>query len=282
MHVDADTRTGLPVPGAPDLVTRTILGKTLWESRRSLLGWSLSVGAVAAAYTSVWPTMNTPEMQKAIAGYPKSLLEALHYTDMTTAVGYVGSAVYGLLGALLITVYGIAGGARTVAGDEEEGLLDLLLAHPVGRVRAALDRFAAVAVGLVLMTLVVWLVVVAVNVPLALAVSPANAAGASVHLALLGLVHGSVSFAVGAATGRRGWAIGAGAAVAVLGYLASGVLPQIHGLGWTRDVSPWDWAVSGSPLANGIQVGDCGLLLALSVVLIGLGSWAFTRRDVGV
>jgi ABC-2 type transport system permease protein len=47
-------------------------------------------------------------------------------------------------------------------------------------------------------------------------------------------------------------------------------------------VTPWNWFLGGVPLRNGLQVADCGLLLAMTVVLVATGTWVFTRRDVGV
>jgi ABC-2 type transport system permease protein len=282
LHRADEAQRGLPVPHAPDVVTRTIVTKALWESRRSVTGWALSIGAVGAVYASVWTTMNTPDMQRAMASYPKALMEALNYTDLSSAIGYVGAAVYGLLGALLMIVYGVGAGARAIAGDEEDGRLDLLLAHPVSRARAALERFAAIVVAMLLISVTLWLVIQAVNGPAQLGISAANSAAAGVQLALLGLAHAAIAFGVGAATGRRGLAVAVAAAVAVLGYLANGVFPQVASLRWTRDVSPWNWSVAGSPLRNGLQLGHCGLLLALIVVAVAVGTWAFSRRDVGV
>jgi len=273
----------LAVPRAPDVVTRTILTKTLWEARRSLVGWTLSIAAVGGMYAAFWPTINTPDMQRAMASYPQALLEAMNYTDLTSAAGYIGSAVYGLLASALVAVFTITTGARAVAGDEEGGLLDLVLAHPVGRARVALERFGALVVEVVVIGVVLWLTMVALSGPAQLeGITAGGFAAAGVQLALFGLATGSVGFAVGAATGRRGWAVSAASAVAVLGYLANGVFPQFEPLRWTRDVTPWNWFLGGVPLRNGLQVADCGLLLAMTVVLVAAGTWAFTRRDVGV
>jgi ABC-2 type transport system permease protein len=273
----------LAVPRAPDVVTRTIVTKSLWEARRSLVGWTLSVSAVATMYAAFWPTINTPQMQQAMASYPKALLEAMNYTDLTSAAGYVGSAVYGLLVAALVTVFTIAKGARAVAGEEEEGLLDLLLAHPVGRGQVALQRFAALVVEMVVIAVVLWLAMVAISGPAKLeGITAGNYAAACLQLTLFGLAIGSVAFAVGAATGKRGWAVSTASAVAVLGYLANGVFPQFEPLSWTRDVTPWNWYLGGAPLRHGLQVADCGLLLAMTVVFVTAGTWVFTRRDVGV
>lgn len=273
----------LPVPGAPDLVTRTVLTKTLWEARRSVIGWPLAVAAIGAVYAAFWPAMDTPEMQEAMASFPPELLDAMNYNDLATPEGYVGSAVYGLLAAVLVIVMAVLHGSRAVAGDEEDGLLDLVLAHPVGRARLALERFAALAVLLVLTASALWVIMTVLTGPAKLTgITPGEFAAASTQLLCFGLMHGAVAYAVGAATGRRGLAVSAASGVAVLGYLANGVLPQVEGLAWTRDLSPWDWYVGASPLRTGLSVADCGLLLAVAAVLVAAGTRWFTRRDVGV
>ncbi len=273
----------LPVPGAPDLVTRTVTAKTLWDGRRAVLGWAVSIAGVGAMYGAFWPTIDTPEMQQAMRSYPKALLEAMSYTDMTTASGYIGSAVHGLLGAALMAVLAIQQGSRAIAGEEEDGSLDLLLAHPISRARLALERFGALAVTVAIAVTLLWVALVAISGPARLDdISVAGFAAASVQLALFGLTLGSVAFAVGAATGRRATAMAVASTVAVLGYLANGVFPQFEPLRWTRDVSPWNWLLGGAPLRNGLQLADCGLLLATTMVFVSLGTWAFTRRDIGV
>jgi ABC-2 type transport system permease protein len=262
---------------------RNVFTKTLRDARRSLLGWALAISAVAAMYAAFWPTVNTPEMQQALRNYPEGLLEAFNYDDLTSAAGYLGSSVYGLLVPLLVAVFAIAFGTRAVAGDEEAGTLDLLLAHPVGRTRLALERFGALAAALVLVGALLWLAMLAIAGPAELdGVTAAELAAASTQLVLFGACLGALAFAIGAATGRKTLAIGASAGVAVLAYLANGVFPQVEGLAWTRDVSPWHWYLGGEPLNNGLQTGDALLLLAVTAVLVAAGTWRFNRRDVAV
>ncbi|WDZ84587.1 ABC transporter permease subunit [Micromonospora cathayae] len=256
--------------------------KALYDARRSLAGWALAIVAVGTLYASFWPTMQTPEMARAMQAYPQELLAAFNYRDLTSAAGYLGSAVYGLLVPLLVAVLAIAAGTRAVAGDEEAGTLDLVLAHPVGRVRLALHRFAAVAVGVVGVAVLLGAAMVALGGAVDFAgVTVGGFAAMTVHLALFGVVFAALAFAVGAATGRRAAALGAGAGVAVLGYLANSVFPQVQALSWTRDGSPFHWYLGGDPLVHGVQPGGLLALLATTGVLVAAGTWWFTRRDLG-
>ncbi|SCL68451.1 ABC-2 type transport system permease protein [Micromonospora citrea] len=265
------------------MLLRDPFTKALHDARRSLAGWTVAIVAVGAMYASFWPTVQTPEMKEALAAYPEGLLEAFNYSDLTTAAGYLGSAVYGLLVPLLVAVFAIAAGARAVAGDEEAGTLDLVLAHPVGRVRLVLLRFAALAVGIVGVAVLLGVAMVALSGPAEFdGIGAGGFAAMTLHLVLFGLTFAALAFAVGGATGRRAAALGAGAGVAVLGYLANSVFPQAQGLTWTRELSPFHWYLGGSPLVDGVQPVGALLLAGATALLVAAGAAAFARRDVAV
>jgi ABC-2 type transport system permease protein len=183
---------------------RNVFTKALWDARRSLLAWAVAIAALAAMYAAFWPTVNTPEMQQALRNYPEGVLEAFNYDDLTSPAGYLGSSVYGLLIPMLVAVFAIAYGTRAVAGDEEAGTLDLLLAHPVGRTRLALERFGAFAAALVLVGAVLWLAMLAIARPAELeGVTAAELAAATTQLVLFGACLGALALAVGAARRSR-------------------------------------------------------------------------------
>ncbi len=262
---------------------RNVYSKWLWDNRRSIAVWAASIAAVGIGYAAFWPTIDSPAMQEALAAYPEGMLEALNYDNITTPAGYLISTVYGLLAAILLVVYGAGSGARMLAGDEEDGTLDLILAHPVARVSLGLQRFLGFVTAVALINLVLWAGLWAISGPARLTgISLGGYAAMHLQLTLFGTFFGAVAFAVGAATGRRMYAIGAASGVAVMGFFANGVIASVDGLEWMSDYSPFEWMTGGDPLTNGVQAGGTLLLLGFSVLLVTLGLWAFTRRDLGV
>ncbi len=257
--------------------------KWLWDARRSLPAWALAIAAVGGLYAAFWPTVDNPDLLAALDSYPDALLEAINYTDIATAAGYVSATVYGLLASLLIIVYSTAAGARIIAGDEEAGTLDLILAHPVARTRLALDRYAAFLVSVVIIAATIWLVMLALTRPARLeGISMEGWAAQHLHLVLFAAFFGGLVYAVGAATGRRAYAIAVGAAVGVLGYAANGIFPQVEGLEWTKRLSPFNWLNGSTPLTNGVDWGAILLMAGLAAAFVAVGTWALTRRDVAV
>jgi ABC-2 type transport system permease protein len=87
---------------------------------------------------------------------------------------------------------------------------------------------------------------------------------------------------VGAATGKRGLAIGAVAIVGVVTYFGNTLGPSVDVTTWMRDVSPFHYYSGGEPLRNGFQLVDSLVLLLTSIGLVVLGGIAFDRRDVAV
>ncbi|MGZ4482828.1 MAG: ABC transporter permease subunit [Nocardioidaceae bacterium] len=254
--------------------------KWLSDSRRALLGWTIAIVGVAAMYASLWHQVVNDQMRQVLRGYPKGLLEALGYQNLTVA-SYLTAQVYGLLGAVLMLILAISQGTRMVAGDEEAGTLGLVLAHPVSRWSLALQRYAALLLALAGICAALLLVMAAIaGLTGAHGVSLAGFTAMSVHMWLFGALFGAFSFATGAATGRRTAAIVAGAGLAVLAFAANGVLPQVQGLGWTQRLSPFHWLIGGSPLEHGLQGGHLLVMAALTVALVAAGLYAFDRRDL--
>jgi ABC-2 type transport system permease protein len=262
---------------------RSVFGKTLRDQRRSLLGWTIAVAAVGVLYAAFWPLMITPEMTAALEAFPPALLEALGYDDITTAAGYVGSTTFGLLGPALIIVFAAATGGSAIAGEEESGRLDLTLAHPVSRWSLALQRFAAIVVGMLLVGAALAISLIAISGPAQLGdIGTANLLAASLHLAVFGIFFGAVALGVGAMTGRRSLVYAAIAFVAIGGFLANNLAPMVDEIAFLRDLSPFHFYSGGEPLKNGLQAGDVGVLLAAGLVVVAVGGAIFDRRDVAV
>jgi ABC-2 type transport system permease protein len=259
----------------------TVFGKWLWDARRGLVGWTLAIVLVGSAYAAFWPLIEDPEMQELLENYPKAMLEALNYTDIASPLGYLNATVYGLLASLLLLIYSVSAGTRTIAGDEESGTLDLVLAHPVSRTSLALQRFGAFAASILGILAVFWLVMMVVARASGMAEATAGGLAAMhLHVAAFALLFGAISFAVGAATGRRAVALATGAAVGVLAYAMRGLIPQVEGLAWVEQWSPFYWLNGARPLQNGLDPAHVGIMLSVAVVLVALGTWAFNRRDV--
>jgi ABC-2 type transport system permease protein len=285
----ADTRTApSPVSGRPPeraasntARTFAVFGGVLRGQRRSLIGWAIALTAVCAVYVSFYPLIGEEQMQDMAGMIPDDLAAAMGYDRLGDATGYLTATIYGLLGPALLLVFAIGAGARLLAGNEEDGTLELELTYPVARRTVYLERllglWASIAILVALTSLVSWLLVLALDLDVAGAGILAGALG----LLLLTAAMGTVAYAVGAATGRRVLGLASGAGLAVAAYMADAIGPLV-GADWVTAVSPWSWYLAEDPLANGIDPVGYVLLAALAGVAAGLGLLRIDRRDLGV
>ncbi|PSK95619.1 ABC-2 type transport system permease protein [Murinocardiopsis flavida] len=266
------------------MLLRSVFGKFLRDHRRAVLGWLIGISAVTVMYSSFFPTMKDAggAYEEMMDSMPAGLTEAMGWSDFSSAEGYLGATVFGILGPVLMIIAAIMFGSRAIAGDEEEGGLELLLAHPVRRTSVLMQRFAAVALIMALLGLAMFAVLAALNTPLTLDLPAGRLFAACAMLTLIALSYGSAAFAAGAITGRRSYAVMAGAVLAVVGYLGNTFALQVAELEWLRFASAFYYAQDPEPLVNGFDAGFTAVLVAVPAVLLALGAGVFARRDVAV
>jgi ABC-2 type transport system permease protein len=264
------------------MMLRDIWTKTLWDQRRSLLGWAIGFAAVSLVYGGFYPFAATPEYAELIESLPPALADAMGWGDISTPHGYLGATVFGILGPVLAIIMAIGLGTRAIAGSEEDGSLEMLIAHPVTRTEVVVQKAVALALATLMAGALVLVAILAIRGPIDLDIPFAHLAAASLDLALMGLLFGSLAILVGGITGRRGLAISVTAAVVVVAYLANGLAPQVDALAWLQNLSPFHWADGTSTLRDGIDPLNTLLLGGVAVVLVAAAAFAFNRRDVGV
>jgi beta-exotoxin I transport system permease protein len=261
-----------------------ILLKSLRDVRRSFMWWSLGLAGYAVLIVGLWPTVrDNPALAKLEESYPEELKAFFSFGgfDISTASGFLGTELYSLMVPLLFIVAAIGAGARTIAGEEEQGTLDLLLANPISRRRLALEKAAALALELLGLALVLFATLAVAKTAAGMDVSVRNLAAATTSAFLLAVALGCIAFALGAATGRRSLAIGLSAAAAVAAYLINGLAPLVDAFHSLRWLSPWYHYAAGDPLREGLSPGNAFVLVAIAGAAAVVAVVAFDRRDVG-
>jgi ABC-2 type transport system permease protein len=258
-----------------------IVRRSLGDSWRSLIGWSLGVAAALLIYVPLFPSFGGDgQLQQMLDSMPPELVKALGYDQMVSGAGYVQGTFYGLIGFLLLVIAATAWGSGAIAGAEESGQLELTLAHGVSRTQYAVESAASVLVRLAWLGLFAAAIVLALDETSELAIEAAHAWAVTGALVGLAFLSGSTALFVGALTGRRIFASGAGAGVAVLGYVLHAISNQASEAEWLRSVSPFSWAYQGRPLAEGVDWGSLGLLWGVGVVLVVFATLSLRRRDI--
>ena len=87
---------------------------------------------------------------------PKGVAQLLGGADYGTITGWFRSEIGAIYGPLVIGALAITGAAATTAGEEEDRILALVLAHPITRSRLIAAKATAIAVIVVTIALAAW------------------------------------------------------------------------------------------------------------------------------
>ncbi len=144
-----------------------VLERSLRDRRRSLTSWALGIGVYVAMIVAFWPSIRgSSEITKAIENYPAAMKEFFGGAaafDYTRPGGFLNTQLFSLLLPLLIGAFAIGYGASTLAGEQESGRLDLVLALPLKRSRIVTEKTTALAAGVAALTLLSALVILIVG-----------------------------------------------------------------------------------------------------------------------
>lgn len=265
------------------MTPRTIFAKALYDQRRGLLGWSIGIAATTALFILMYPMVrDMPDLAIFLDQYPDAFGTLFNIEAITTGPGYLNAELFSLLGPALLVIYGIGRGARAVAGEEEDGTLEVLLATPVSRTRMLGEKALALLAGLAVLAMVLLCTMIAFGPLVDLGLGVRYAAAASTSLFLLGAEFGLLAMAVGAVTGRRGLAIGVASVAAVASYLLYALGALVEQLEPWRFLSPYQHAMGTEPILNGMSGGYALAMAAVAFAVIAVAVPSLERRDIAV
>lgn len=259
-----------------------LLRDHLRTTRTNTLWWAFGLAVYVALTWAFYPTVRAnPDISSFMERLPEALRQAFGAEDFVSPGGYAWARMFSLLLPVTLAIYAIRAGTRAIAGDEEEGRLELPLAQPVTRTELLVARTLALAVNLAALGLTVLVanVVFAAIVDAALPV--ARLGYATLGLVLLAWTLGAVALAVGTASGRAGLASGVAFAVTLASYLVHNLAPQVETLRSLRGFTPFWYGVGENSFRGDLHPERLTVLLAAGALLVLLATPRFLRRDVG-
>jgi len=211
---------------------------------------------------------------------PEGVADLLGGADYATITGWMRSEIGAVYGPLVVGAVGITTAAGSLAGEEEDGMLAVVLAHPVKRSRLVLEKAAAAAANVVVVSLGTFLGLVAGVAVAGGGIPVGHQAALAVHLAFFGFGTSAVALALAGITGHKAIAAGGAAAVAVAAFLINGFAPLVDAISWLKYLSPFYYYEGHDPIGNGIHAGDIASLGAGAAALVAAAVLGFKRRDL--
>ena len=258
-----------------------LLRRGLLDHRRALVGWCLGIVGYCVLVASIYPSIKGfSGFEKLVQQYPTALKSLFSIGgDITTGAGFLDTELFSLILPLLVLTLAIGSGARTFAGEEETGRLELVLAYPLRRRNAVLAKAAALAAEVALVCVVGLAALAALDGIVGLGLDFGHLAEALLGVAVLGVLYGWLALAIGAAWPSKLLALGVPAGYAAAAYLVGG----LHALaGWLdplRFLSPF-WLIGQSPLESGARGWGVLVVAAAAVAALAAGAFFVERRDL--
>ena len=237
-------------------------------------GMALYTVVVVALYPSFKDSTSLDSLSGSTAG---ALLGVTG--QLTSPGGWLNGNVYGNFFPLIMLLLTIGYGAACLAGQDEDGTLALLTALPARRRAILLQKLAAMTVQALLLAAAVTACVLAGR-GFQLTVSPADAITTSAAVALMGLDFGLIAITAGAATGRRGTALGIASALAAASYLLSALASAIPAIRPARYLSLFYWSAGNDQISRGVTAVDYAVLITVGLCALGTAVTAFRRADL--
>jgi ABC-2 type transport system permease protein len=238
------------------------------------------MAGLVVGISAMWPSFQDfADFAVFLDSYPDYMKRLFNIDELTSGVGFLNAELFSIIVPALFIVYGIGRGARFVAGEEEAGTLEMLLVSPVPRARILIEKAAGLGAGVAALGAVLFLAVVASSALFGMEIGTAHAAAATATMVLIGVQHGWLALAVGAATGKRALAIGVAATAAVAAYVLYVAGALVTSMERWQLLSPFTQALEGGPLGGGIPAAAAWMLVT-GVAVVAVAVPLFARRDV--
>ena len=258
---------------------KNIFIKTLHERRWMVLFWAVGVAAMALLMMGFYHSFQ--DFDQVLQNLPKSVKGLVgNIASLKTVSGYVAQQVFALRVPLLTLIMGITLFTGLLAGDEGQGTLQTLLAQPVSRTKVFIEKFLA---GTLITFIICSGAIVGVLVGLVLIheqLSFVRLLQSVVGVWLLTLLFGSLGFAIGAITGKRGIAGSATGLIAFSSYLITSFAPNVSGLKSIEKFSPFHYYNNPAITEYGLKGSNVLIMVGATTVLLVISLIIFSRRDI--
>jgi ABC-2 type transport system permease protein len=131
----------------------------LRRSRGAIFGWGLSLGALGYFLMGFYDTLEEQRdmLEQLIAQYPPELMAFFGGSNnIFSPAGYLSMEFFSLM-PVVLGIFAVMAGSSLLVGDEENGLLDLVMAYPISRTSLFFGRLLSFAVSLAAILGITWL-----------------------------------------------------------------------------------------------------------------------------
>jgi ABC-2 type transport system permease protein len=262
-----------------------IFRNTLGRFRGQMLGWGLSLGLMAALLTRFYDTIaeQKDNYMKLMSNYPKEFMAFFATSDvmeMFKPSGFLNIEYFSYM-TLIVGIFAILAGSGLLAGDEESGTLDLVLAHPVSRTALFAGRCLAFLAATIAILAINW-----VGFILAAPGTQLHLSAGELALPLLsqfGLlaIFGALALLLSLLLPSQRLAAMTSGILLVACYFINALANINKDLEGLAKLSPFHYYQGGLAI-DGMKWDVLVAMLGVSLLFVIVAWWRFERRDIRV
>jgi ABC-2 type transport system permease protein len=249
--------------------------------RNAIIGWGLGLCFFPLVYIAIYPSI-----AEEMAGLADLEIYRAMGMNLGTFPDWVGSILV-IFMPLIAAIYGIINGTGTLAGEEEDGRLEMLVTLPLHRWQIV----AAKALALVVSSIVIFLVVASVSAVVFLSIesqidtdlTAANLFTAVISAWPLVFAVSMISMFLAAFAPSRRIAGTIAAALLAVSYFGNNLAGSTAVLEAIEPLFLFTYLDAGAQaVAEGQALGDTLVLMGVGLVSFALSIFFFQRRNLTV
>jgi len=249
--------------------------------RNAIIGWGIGLALLPIMYISIYPQYAEP-------------MEAFQDMEIYEAMGmsfgnfdeWVASILIAML-PIILAIYAVVDATGTLAGEEDNGRLELMVALPTPRWQIVSVKAIAHGIALFIILLIEGIVAAVVFLAIESQLETTMAATDLIWSLLytwpLVMAFGMISLFLGTFCPRRRIAAMIATVIVLASYFGNSLSSQVSSLESLRPLFPFYYLdATGSLFETGPQASDVLTLLGLALAALGLAVFFFQRRNITV
>jgi len=248
---------------------------------KAVVGWGIGFALFGAMYITVYP-----EVEEQMADMADLSLYQAMGISMASFEGYIGSVVI-LFVPLLLGIYAIGTGTKTLAGEEDSGTLEIIMARPLSRWQIVSVKALAIGIALIVILLLGGLgnaaVLAAVKTGYETTMMPMDLFSAVLTGWPITMAFAMISLFLGAFTPSRRIATIVATVILIASYFGENLAGMVESLEAVKPFSLFTYFDSSATVfTDGAKASDVLILLSVAVVFFLLALISFQQRNVTV
>lgn len=252
--------------------------------RNGIIGWGLGLCFFPIVYVGLFPSFADQ-----LANFQEMLDLPLYQAlgiSMATFEGYAASTVTNLV-PVILAIYAVSVGTGTLAGEEDDGRLETIVALPIPRWQIVAVKALALALSLALILAITsagaGLTLAAISSQVDTTVTPLGIFWSLMAAWPLVLAFAMISLLLGAFSPGRRIATILATVIIVASFLGNNLAGMITSLERIKGLFLFNYfEASADALINGQQPADLLALILVALAAFGLAVFFFQRRDITV